>query len=116
METQTAARALEKDQKEIPRGASAVLASGTMSMIDQVIGTLQGRSRTVRNLSRAMSVASADLRLLAGLGGTTPGILALRRIAPLTATIIGVLALGAVTLFETISFSAGFANLAMKRR
>jgi hypothetical protein len=99
----------------IAMGGATVFAAGTISMINSIIAQLRGRSQAVQNIAHVLAVASADTRIVAGLGAVALGILALCHIAPLTLTLIGVLSLGAALFFETLSYSAGFANLMGRR-
>ena len=99
----------------IALGAATIFASGTISMVNSMMAQMHGRSETVKNLTHQMAVASADLRILAGLGGISLGVLAICHVAPLALTLIGILALGWVLFFESLSFSAGFANLMGRR-
>jgi hypothetical protein len=91
----------------ISMGGAAIFASGTISMTNSLIAQAHGRNEAVKSVAHTLGVASADLRILAGLAGIALGILAINRVAPLSLTIIGILALGGVLFFETLSYSSG---------
>jgi hypothetical protein len=99
----------------IAMGGATVFAAGTISMINSIVAQLRGKSQSVQNIAHVLAVASADIRIVAGLGAVALGILALCHIDPLALTLIGGLSLGTALFFETLSYSAGFANLMGRR-